>query len=455
MTEPGSRPVKRRPAGWAAPAPLLALSLTLAILGCAEAGAHVQEGGREGSFPSLQELWARCRKTLPPFGYQVLKDEIVPSVTDPKQLLRRLDVRFTSLVIGPWDRRMDHPAVVFMPADPKINETPERRGKVVVLARPCGDAWMLHDYGDPIALRTGYPVMVIPIPGEYDGHDGESRWMEFFRARMLETRDPLDHSYFRLAIPYLRALDVFEGILKEKNLRAVIGGHSKRAPSAFNAAAIDPRVAGVVFMGMESRFAGYEGKPWQEISPIHSQEHVACPVLYLGATNEDGYEMFNVNRVQAKMARPWTLEVIPNFHHAAYSEIQILDWMMWISHVFDGRPLTRIHDLTLEVTAEGTVFRARIDSSNMIRAVKIWYVYCDDVPYWRDLMWYPAFMSPRNGTYEASVPGKLPDAWLVEVKDAANGFVGYVSSLPQDITGKPTRERSSRGWKSRNWEPKK
>jgi hypothetical protein len=64
-------------------------------------------------------------------------------------------------------------------------------------------------------------------------------------------------------------------------------------------------------------------------------------------------------------------------------------------------------------------------------------------------------MEPKEGNlYEGYVEGKLPDAWLVEVKDIASGFAGYISSLPQDITHKPTKERLSRGSKSRRWEPK-
>jgi hypothetical protein len=53
------------------------------------------------------------------------------------------------------------------------------------------------------------------------------------------------------------------------------------------------------------------------------------------------------------------------------------------------------------------------------------------------------------------VAGKLPDAWLVEVKDISGGYAAYLSSLPQDITHKPTKERVSRGSRSRLWEPKK
>jgi hypothetical protein len=57
--------------------------------------------------------------------------------------------------------------------------------------------------------------------------------------------------------------------------------------------------------------------------------------------------------------------------------------------------------------------------------------------------------------WEGYVTGKLPDAWLVEVKDTAGGFSGYVTTMPQDITHKPTKERVSKGSRSRLWAPMK
>lgn len=191
---------------------------------------YCQETIQDDSLTSPKELWERCQETLSPFSYKVLKDEVVPSTTDPRQELRRIEVRFTSQVVGQWGRRMVHTAVIHMPADPKIYQAPERRGKVVVISNRFGDKMMINDYGEPIAARMGYPTMVLPIPGEYDGHDGESCWVYFFRSRLSDTKDPMDHQYFRFAIPYISALDVFGGILGEKKIRAVIGGHSKRAP---------------------------------------------------------------------------------------------------------------------------------------------------------------------------------------------------------------------------------
>ena len=87
-----------------------------------------------------------------------------------------------------------------------------------------------------------------------------------------------------------------------------------------------------------------------------------------------------------------------------------------------------------------------------IQVVKAWYVYTDD-PAWRDLMWYHLLMRKVGDHYEAVLPGKIPDAFMVEVGDIAQGFPGYVSSLPQKLTDAPLIERRSRGSRPRLWEP--
>lgn len=200
----------------------------------------------------------------------------------------------------------------------------------------------------------------------------------------------------RSAVPYVQAIDVFQDILKEENIRAIIGGHSKRAFYTYNAAAIDPeRVASVIYMGCEALYTDIDKYP-PSVNPVYIQDFVKCPILYIGGTDEGGYEE----------------------------------------------------------TAEGTIFRAHIDTPNKIIQAKLWYVYCDDVPYWRDLVWYPVLMQNKVGTlFEGHVEGILPDAWLVEVKDIAKGTAGYISSLPQDITHKETRVRIPFFSGARLWKP--
>ncbi|MBN1420037.1 MAG: hypothetical protein JXP34_14755, partial [Planctomycetes bacterium] len=363
----------------------------------------------EPACPSPAELWERCRKDLAPLTFTIDDDEIVPSTSDPHAKLRRIDLRFTSQVVA--GKAMDHPCVIFLPPDREALRAHGRRGKAVVVAHVYGDTSMVYNYGDPIAVRTGYPVMMIPNPGSYEGAHPERGWIEHTRDLVRKTGDPIEHNYFRLAIPYLRALDIFAEILETKEIRAVIGGHSKRATSAWTAAAMDPeRIAGVVYMGNESVFSSLESGPMRPLSPYRNQRYVRASVLYVGATNEDGYEMFNINRIQARMERPWTIEYIPNYRHATNSEVQFLEWPMWVSHVFDGRPIARIDDLGTEGTKEGTIFRARIRTPNRIIQVKFWYVYCDDVPYWRDLVWYPAYgRGNRGDIHQAYAEGKTPD----------------------------------------------
>jgi hypothetical protein len=255
--------------------------------------------------------------------------------------------------------------------------------------------------------------------------------------------------------------------VKPNEISAVIGGHSKRATSAFTAAAVDPiRIKGVVYMGNESTWDNFQTSPNKAIYPPYTKNWVKAKVLYIGATNEDGYCMYGINRIQQIMNNTWTIEYIPNYRHASMSEKHFIDWRMWVTHVFDNRGITKISDLSYYKVKNGfkwagrsftagTVFRAKIKSPNKIIQVKLWYVYNDDEPYWRDLFWYPEFMIKKdNDYYEGFVKGKLPDSWLVEVKDIACATAGYVSSLAQDITAKKTKTKKSHGSRSRNWTPK-
>ncbi|MBN1547520.1 MAG: hypothetical protein JW902_12760, partial [Syntrophaceae bacterium] len=384
--------------------------------------------------PTPPELWERFRKTLPPFEYTVVSDELVRSDTDPGRQLRRVEVRFISQVVD--GKTLGHRGVIFMPADAGINQTPERKGKVIITAHDAGNKNTVPgNYSEPIAARTGYPAMALQLPADIDGVDDEVTWLYYFRDLAKKTGDPFNHDFFRSAVPYVQAIDVFQDVLKVKQIKAIIGGHSKRAFYAYNAAAIDPeRVAGVIYMGCEALYTDLENYH-PSVNPVYIQDFVKCPVFYIGGTDEGGYEMFNITRLQEVMKKPWTIEYVPNYRHEARSEKHFLDWRMWTSHIFDGRPVAKISDLGYEETAEGTLFRARIDTPNKIIQAKVWYVYCDDAPFWRDLVWYPVIMQRREGTlFEGYVEGILPDAWLVEVKDIANGTAGYISSPPQDIT---------------------
>ena len=315
--------------------------------GQAGPGTPTQASSSSEGLPSPQELWDQCLETLIPLEYSVGRDEIVQSDTVPGKKLRRIEVKFYSQEIE--GKKWGHPCVIFAPADPLINQPPARRGKVVIVGQRSWDGlatgpWrnaFLGNYGEPIASLTDYPVMICPVPGEYDGTDGRELSIGFLRDFSRETGRPWDYGYFRLAVPYLRALDVFADVLEieRREIRAVIGGHSKRATSAYTAAAVDPeRISGVVYMGNESTWTGLNHSPFYAVSPAHTRNWVKADVLYLGGTNEDGYEMYNINKIQEIMKGSWTIEYTPNYRHASMSEKHFLNWRMWISHVFDGRP---------------------------------------------------------------------------------------------------------------------
>jgi hypothetical protein len=231
---------------------------------------------------------------------------------------------------------------------------------------------------------------------------------------------------------------------------------------------VDPRILGVVYMGNESAWSErHLVYPERALFPPFAERYTQAKTLYIGGSNEDGYTMYNINRIVGLTGLDWTVAMVPNYRHASMSEKHFMDWKMWVAHCFEGRPITKISDLTREEKGDdfewgrrrygaggGTLFRCKVQTKNKIIQVKVWYVYCDDEPYWRDLVWYPEFMVKQpDETWAGYVKGRRPDAWMVEVKDIAGGRPGYVTSLPRDISGKQTMRRISRGSRSRNWTP--
>ncbi|MFC1596457.1 PhoPQ-activated protein PqaA family protein [Planctomycetota bacterium] len=340
--------------------------------------------------PKPREIWPLVREHTAPLEFEIRSDEIVRSDTDPAKKLRKVTAHFYSQELA--GKKWGHPCVIFLPEDADRNLTPERKGKVVIIGSPPRDYFPIHvdKYGEPIATRTGYPTMVLSNPGRYpDGSDIERD------IRILNTlRQQTGKNYYnmncQLAVVYIQAMDAFEQFLGLDDLKAVVGGHSKRGRSATVAAAIDPRVASVIVMGNEGIYAT--------------------------------------------------------------DRLQFMDFMMWVAHVFDGRPLSRISEVSHQRQQGRTVFQAKVESEAKIQMVRTWYTYSDD-PAWRDLMWYHLLMRKVGDHYEAALHGKIPDAFMIEVGDVAMGFSGYVSSTPQKLTDAPLVERRSRGSLPRLWEP--
>ncbi|MBN1588349.1 MAG: hypothetical protein JW888_02430, partial [Pirellulales bacterium] len=276
-------------------------------------------------------------------------------------------------------------------------------------------------------------------------HYDDGKPIEGDLSSLTRIRKKTGRNYYnmncQLALVYIRAMDAFQKILGVDKVKAVVGGHSKLGRSATVAAALDSRVAGVVIMGNEGVYRTDRIEWHLSFHHAFFQDEVHVPVLYIGATNEGGYKMFNVNLMQERLRRPMTIEMIPNYRHCDFDEKHYIDFMMWVAHVFDGRPITQISDLSFERRDGRNYFRAKVTGKARIRMVRTWYTFVDS-PSWNRNLWFEWFMADRGGYYEASVPGAMPDAFLVEVADIAQGIPGYVTSLPQKISDAPVAERN-------------
>ena len=303
-------------------------------------------------------------------------------------------------------------------------------------------------YGEPIAARTGYPTMVLSSPGVHpDGSGIEGKNMLVLNRRRLATGNNYYNMNCQLALIYIQAMNALEEMLNLDTVQAILGGHSKRGRSAMVAAAMDPRVASAIIMGNEGVYRTDQIQWHLSFHHAFFQDQVNVPVFYLGATNEGGYNMFNINLMQERLKRPMTIEMIPNYRHYNFHEIQFIDFMMWVAHIFDGRPISKITEVSYERRDGRNDYRARIESQAKIQLVRTWFVYADN-PEWRDLMWFEWIMHKVGDHYETSVPGSKPDAFMIEVADTAQGYPGYVTSLPQKLTDAPLidRKASEAGW---------
>ena len=156
-----------------------ALALGILIAGPGAAGrAGASDQAAPASVPTPRQIWDRFRTTLPPLDARIEKDEIIPSDTDPRIKLRRIEVKFYSQEID--GKAWGHPCVVFLPAERKVYDAARRRGKIVIVGQRSWDGlatgpWrdpFLGNYGEPIAARTGYPTMILPSRANTTGPAG-------------------------------------------------------------------------------------------------------------------------------------------------------------------------------------------------------------------------------------------------------------------------------------------
>jgi hypothetical protein len=405
--------------------------------------------------PKPKETWPLVKKDMVPMDLIILSDEIVTSDTDPSKKLRKITATFNSMKLD--GKIWSHPCVIFTPADNSINLKPERLGKVAIVSSPCAPGNMVFDahvakYGEPTATKTNYPVMVLANPGVYPDGSHVERDIRVLGKIGRETGKYYYNMNCQLAVVYIQAMNAMEKILGLETVKAVLCGHSKRGLSTPVAAAMDSRVASAVIMGNEGVCPRDRVTPWLSFHYPFFQDQVHVPVFYLGATNEDGYTMFNVNLSQSLCKKPMTIEMIPNYRHNNFSEKQYMDFMMWVSHTFDNRPLSHISDVTHEKKDRLHIYRAKIDTKAKIQVVTLWYAYTDN-PEWRDVMWYGLPMQKKeDGRWQGATFGKTPDAYMIEVGDISHGVAGYVSSLPQKLTPITPKKRPGRGM-PKLWQP--
>ena len=178
--------------------------------------------------PKPRAVWPIVKQDMVAPEFTVLSNELVTSDTDPSQKLRKITAHFWSQELA--GKKWGHRCVIFLPEDNSRNLTPERMGKVVIVGSPPYAYFPIHvdKYAEPIAARTGYPTMALSNPGEYP--DGSAVEHDMIALTKLRKGTGKNHYSMncQLAVVYIQAMNVLQKYLGLNDLKAVIGGHSKR-----------------------------------------------------------------------------------------------------------------------------------------------------------------------------------------------------------------------------------
>ncbi|MBM3335789.1 hypothetical protein FJY63_14115, partial [Candidatus Sumerlaeota bacterium] len=124
---------------------------TVSVWLCVSAFAGSAESPAAASFdfaeasqnaPKPREIWPLVRKHTIPLEFKIRSDEIVVSDTDPAKKLRKVTAHFYSQELA--GKKWGHPCVIFTPEDNRRNLALERKGKVVIIGCPPGEAFPVH-----------------------------------------------------------------------------------------------------------------------------------------------------------------------------------------------------------------------------------------------------------------------------------------------------------------------
>ncbi len=116
--------------------------------------------------PKPRELWPIVRQHCVPLNLTIQSDEFVTSDTDPAKRLRKVTAHFWSQELA--GKKWGHPCTILLPSDSAPNQTPARKGKVVIIGsswarllfHPCRQVWRTHRGADrlpdPGAVQSGH-----------------------------------------------------------------------------------------------------------------------------------------------------------------------------------------------------------------------------------------------------------------------------------------------------------
>jgi len=320
-----------------------------------------------------------------------------------------------------------------------------------------------QEFGERACAELGLPVLIF---GPFaDGENTQTKFEKYVK-KASETRNPRHTIFVQSAAMFARGTDALVTLMKKltqwpasyQDFKVVYTGGSKFGYTSWVAAAGDRRTVGIVPGAFENGdhdayrlLQREEGRalPWRcpasegagdyagimsrfFLEPVTIQGQLPnCRALLTGGTADRAvHPKFAITEFEKNLKVPHRVCYVPNLGHSMDGERHSACWLMWLAHCFLGRPVSAIDALRHRSEGDGFVVEAQVSGKPSVQEVAAWATEAGDTD-WKRWKSYP--MQPgEKGLYRGQIPADS-QAYLVEVRDTADGVKGVITSTPQRV----------------------
>ncbi len=341
-------------------------------------------------------------------------------------------------------------------------------------SNPMPDLEMERDHHAWVALTFGIPVATVPQSGKHFGLSEIHKLSDHLSGRFLDTGDPSWLALYPFAALHMRAATLVGKIVGIPTKRTIQMGSSITAHQLWKTAACDPRLAGMIItgdMGLYEKTRTGGARKSRKITPqrpvmarldqapaevkaqlirhvdkaVHARD-VQAPLLWIVGSNDFATSLPHISEFLGRFRMEKHLVFSPEYGHGCASWHHVRSVRMWIDHLLNGRPLTRLETPQIVWNERTLRIRVRARSEAELLGIRLYLCQAKDLHYfdsvwsvegrwngYRQARWESKFLEKRGDHWEAQIdltPGRGPNLGLFLVANDRAGKSDGHTSLP-------------------------